>query len=545
MTRPNITTQQTRPFRDQKPGTAGLRKKVVVFQQPHYLENFLAAIFESVNGYEGQTLVIGGDGRFHNRAAIQTAIRMAVAYGFGEIIVGQGGILSTPAASHVIRHHGAFGGLVLSASHNPAGPDGDFGIKFNIANGGQASETLTDAIHARSNTIREYRICELPKVDIDTAGETMIAGIRLRVIDPVEDYAQLMQSLFDFDSMREWLKNHRVAYDAMHAVTGPYAKRLLVELLGADEDSIHNATPLEDFGGGHPDPNLKYAKDLVKQMFADQGPDFGGASDGDGDRNMILGHNIFVSPGDSLAVLAANLHHCPGYAKGISGIARSMPTSRAADKVAHSLDIPIYETPTGWRFFCNLLDNGLISICGEESFGTGSDHVREKDGLWAILAWINILAVRNESVRQIMLDHWQTHGRHYYQRHDYEGLDSQQAQLVMDSLEQSCPQLAGNTYGALRVTQADMFAYDDPVDGSRSENQGLRVIFGDDARLVMRLSGTGTSGATLRLYLEKFETETDRLELKPENVLDELASLADEVAGISRITGRDKPDVVT
>jgi phosphoglucomutase len=535
-----------RPFQDQRPGTAGLRKKVRVFQQPHYLESFVQSVFDALPERGGGILVVGGDGRYHNRSAIQTVIAMAAGNGYRKVVVGQGGLLSTPAASHVIRACKANGGFLLTASHNPAGPDGDFGIKYNLASGGQASESQTEAIYARSRALARYRIADLPAFDIDRIGTMDFDGFSVQVIDPVEAYARLMQSLFDFDRIRGLIgTGFRLRYDAMHAVTGPYARRILVEQLGAPADSLLNAEPREDFGGGHPDPNLVYARALVDEMFGPQAADFGAASDGDGDRNMILGRGIFVTPGDSLAVLAANLHVSPGYREGLAGVARSMPTCRALDVVAGRLGLPSYETPTGWRFFCNLLDAGRITLCGEESFGTGSSHVREKDGLWAVLAWLDLLAARRCSVAEVMQDHWQRFGRHYYARHDYEELPAEQAQAVVDALRGQLATLPGRAAGGITVTAADDFAYRDPVDGSSSRGQGLRVVFGDAARIVLRLSGTGTAGATLRLYLERYETAPDRLALDPSTILAPLAKIAGELAGITRLTGRAKPDVVT
>lgn len=536
----------TKPYPDQKFGTAGLRKKVAVFQQPHYLENLLQSVFDCVPELKGHTLVIGGDGRYHNRTAIQTAIAMAAANGIRRVIVGQGGLLSTPAASHLIRLRKAGGGFILTASHNPAGPDGDFGIKFNLANGGQASETLTDRIHEQTKVITRYRVVEGLYADLDRRGVQIIEGIEIEVVDCVEDYAALMQRLFDFDRIRDWIKkNHSLRFDGMHAVTGPYAERLFVELLGAAAGSVLNASPLEDFGGGHPDPNLIYAKPLVDLMMGEAAPDFGAASDGDGDRNMILGRGVFISPGDSLAMLAANLSLLPGYKSGLAGVARSMPTCRAVDKVAESLKIPCFETPTGWKFFGNLLDAGRITLCGEESFGTSSSHVREKDGLWAVLAWLNILAVTGKSVQQIAQEHWQRFGRHYFLRHDYDDLPVAVATKLIQELTVLAPTLAGQKHGEWTVTQADDFGYLDPVDGSSTHHQGLRIIFGDAARIVLRLSGTGTKGAILRVYLERYEQKESDLGWKAADAVAPLAQIADKLARISELTGRKAPSVVT
>jgi len=536
----------TVPFDDQKPGTSGLRKKVRHFQQPHYIENFVQSIFDSLEDFGGTTLVLGGDGRYYNREVIQVVLRMASANGFGRVLVGQGGILSTPAASHVIRSHGAYGGIILSASHNPGGPTEDFGIKYNIGNGGPAPEKVTDAIHARSLVIDGYRTIEAADVDIDTIGETVIGGMTVQVIDSVADYAALMETLFDFDAIRALIgSGFRVIFDAMSAVTGPYAAEIIGRRLGAGPDAVLNAVPLPDFGGHHPDPNLVHAKALYDRMMAPDAPDFGAASDGDGDRNLIVGRHIFVTPSDSLAMLAANAQRAPGYAGGLKGIARSMPTSAAADRVAEALGIPLYETPTGWKFFGNLLDAGMATICGEESAGTGSDHVREKDGLWAVLLWLNILAVRRESVADIARQHWATHGRNYYARHDYEGIDSAAADTLIAELRAKLPELASKEVGGLRIASADDFAYLDPVDGSTSARQGIRIGFESGSRIVFRLSGTGTSGATLRVYIEAYEPPSGDLAQDTPVALAPLIAAAEAIAGIAAHTGRTAPDVVT
>lgn len=536
----------SKPYPDQKAGTAGLRKKVAVFQQPHYLENFLQSIFDVETRLKGSILVIGGDGRYHNRTAIQTAVAMAAANGVRNIIVGQGGLLSTPAASHLIRSRNAGGGFLLTASHNPAGEDGDFGIKYNVAGGGQASEGLTDRIYEHSRHITRYRTLEGVYVDLDRRGLQTVGSTEVEIVDCVDDYAALMQTLFDFDRIREWFKRgHRLRFDAMHAVTGPYAQRLFVEMLGAPLNSIQNASPLEDFGGGHPDPNLIHARNLVDLMHGDDAPDLGAASDGDGDRNMILGRGLFISPGDSLAMLCEHLHTLPGYRRGLTGVARSMPTCRAVDHVARALAIPCHETPTGWKFFANLLDAGRVTLCGEESFGTSSDHVREKDGVWAVLAWLNILAATNLSVREIAERHWRRFGRHYYARHDYEELSGNQATQVMQSLASSLGERIGERHGDYTVTAADEFTYRDPVDGSIAVNQGLRVVFGDAARIIVRLSGTGTRGATLRLYLERYENHETRLGWNAAEALAPLASIAEKIACIAQTTGRRTPSVIT
>ncbi|RRQ22782.1 alpha-D-glucose phosphate-specific phosphoglucomutase [Thiohalobacter thiocyanaticus] len=537
----------TRPFPDQRPGTSGLRKKVRVFQQPHYLENFVQSIFDSLEGIRGQTLVVGGDGRYYNRTAIQTILKMAAANGIGRILVGRDGILSTPAASCVIRKYHCFGGLILSASHNPAGPEEDFGIKYNTANGGPAPERITEAIHAHSRRIERYRIVEAGDIDLARPGTSRLGDMDIEVIDPVADYADLMEQLFDFDRIRQLLGSgdFDLRFDAMHAVTGPYAEEILVRRLGAPTRSLMHTVPQEDFAGGHPDPNLTYARELVDILYANDAPDFGAASDGDGDRNMILGRRFFVTPSDSLAILTANARRVPGYADGIAGVARSMPTSQAADRVAAALGIKCYETPTGWKFFGNLLDAGEVTLCGEESFGTGSNHVREKDGLWAVLFWLNLLAVTGRSVEQLVNDHWATYGRNYYSRHDYEGVDSEGANALMQSLGQRLPDLQGGRLGNYEVAYADDFRYEDPIDHSVSEGQGIRIGFTDGSRMVFRLSGTGTQGATLRVYLERYEADPDKQHQDAQAALAELIRLADEVAGIRKHTGREAPSVIT
>ncbi len=541
-----ISIVETAPYDDQKPGTSGLRKKVPVFRQENYVENFIQSIFDSVAGFRGETLVIGGDGRYFNREAIQIAMRMAAANGFGRVIVGQGGILSTPAASHLIRKNRAFGGIILSASHNPGGPEGDFGIKYNIGNGGPAPEKLTEAIYARSRVIDRYATVRAVDVDLDAVGQLMLGDMTVEVINPVADYADLMEELFDFGAIRAlFAGGFRMAFDAMHAVTGPYAVEILERRLGAPAGTARNAVPLEDFGGHHPDPNLVHARELYDLMMSPEAPDFGAASDGDGDRNLIIGRGIFVTPSDSLAMLAANAHLAPGYAQGLKGIARSMPTSGAADRVAQKRGIGLYETPTGWKFFGNLLDAGLATICGEESAGTGSDHVREKDGLWAVLLWLNILAARGESVMEIARGHWAEYGRNYYARHDYEGIDTGAAEELMAALRQKLPSLPGERFGGLAVEAADDFAYRDPVDGSVSEGQGVRVLFAGGSRIVFRLSGTGTSGATLRVYLECYEPDAARHGRETQEALSGLIAAAERIAEISRRTGRDAPSVVT
>ncbi|MEG3163163.1 alpha-D-glucose phosphate-specific phosphoglucomutase [Sphingomonas sp. PB2P19] len=538
-----IRTVPTTPYTDQKPGTSGLRKKVTVFQQPNYAENFVQSVFDVVEDKAGATLVIGGDGRFLNREVIQVAIRMAAANGFGRVVVGRGGILSTPAASHMIRKRGAIGGLILSASHNPGGPDEDFGIKYNIANGGPAPEKVTDGILARTLDIDRWLTVDAADIDLDSDGVVEVGGMPVEVVDPVEDYATLMETLFDFDAIRA--AKLTMAFDAMSAVTGPYATEILEGRLGFAKGTVRNGTPLPDFGGHHPDPNLVHAHELYATMMAADAPDFGAASDGDGDRNLIIGRHRFVTPSDSLAMLAANAHLAKGYTGGLKGIARSMPTSAAADRVAEALGIPAFETPTGWKFFGNLLDAGMATICGEESAGTGSDHVREKDGLWAVLLWLNILAVRGESVDAIARDHWAKFGRNYYARHDYEGVESDKADALMAALRGSLAKLPGSRFGDLVVAAADDFAYTDPTDESVSRNQGVRVLFEGGSRVVFRLSGTGTSGATLRVYLERYEAAGGDLDRETGEMLADIVAAADAIAGIVAHTGRTAPDVVT
>ena len=540
----SVTTQ---PIAGQRPGTSGLRKKVAVFQQTPYLENFVQSIFDSLEGFAGQTLVLGGDGRFFNDAAIQIILRMAAANGFGKVMVGQHGILSTPAVSCVIRKHRTFGGIILSASHNPGGPDGDFGIKYNTGNGGPAPEKITEAIYANTQKITRYLTLEGRDVDLAALGTSQVGAMAVEVIDPVADHAELLATLFDFERIGTLLRSgkFRMCFDAMHAVTGPYAHEIFVNRLGAPADSVMNFVPLPDFGGGHPDPNPTYAEALIKVMFAEDAPDFGAASDGDGDRNMIVGRHFVVTPSDSLAVLAANATLVPGYAKGLKGVARSMPTSAAVDRVARTLGIACYETPTGWKFFGNLLDAGRVTLCGEESSGTGSDHVREKDGVWAVLFWLNILAVRGESVEQVLRDHWQTYGRNYYSRHDYEGVDSAAANGLMAHLRESLATLPGQTIDGAQIATADDFAYTDPIDASVSTAQGVRIGLKEGSRIVFRLSGTGTEGATLRVYLERFEPDPARHAIETQEALAPLIALADRLAGIRERTGRTQPTVIT
>ncbi|HNV88261.1 MAG TPA: alpha-D-glucose phosphate-specific phosphoglucomutase [Methylotenera sp.] len=541
-----IITTPTQPFSDQKPGTSGLRKKVKVFQQPHYLENFVQSIFDTLDISAGATLTVGGDGRFYNAQAIQTIIKMAAANGFARVIVGQGGILSTPAASHIIRKYQTFGGIILSASHNPAGPEEDFGIKYNSANGGPAPEKITEAIFAKSKTITQYKVADLPSININAIGETDLGGFTVQVINPVADYADLMAELFDFDAIRTLLKSgFRLMFDGMHAVTGPYAKEILMSRLGAPETSLMNCEVSETFGGGHPDPNLTYAHELVDILYGSDAPDFGAASDGDGDRNMILGNHFFVTPSDSLAIIAANARLIPAYRQGLAGVARSMPTSGAVDRVAKKLNIPCYETPTGWKFFGNLMDAGKVTLCGEESFGTGSNHVREKDGLWAVLCWLNIIAAKKQSVEAIVKAHWAEYGRNVYSRHDYEAIPSETASGVMQHLKGQFGTLPNQSFGKYTVKTCDDFSYTDPVDGSVSTGQGTRVLFACGSRIVFRLSGTGTEGATLRIYLEAFEPDVNNHHLDAQVALAEMIQIALEISELKQRTGREKPTVIT
>ena len=543
----SIRTVATTPFADQQPGTSGLRKKVGVFQQPHYLENFVQAIFDTIEAPPGSAIVLGGDGRHYNREAIQTILRIAAANGIARVLVGRDGLLSTPAASHIIRRHELLGGIILSASHNPGGPDGDFGIKYNIANGGPAPERVTKAIAERAGAIREYRLLDAPDVPLADVGVTSLGAMSVEVIDPVADYADLMESLFDFHALRGLLAGgqFRMAFDAMHAITGPYAHEILERRLGAPAGTVINGTPLEDFGKGHPDPNLTYAHDLVEMLWGEDAPDFGAASDGDGDRNMILGRRFFVTPSDSLAVMAANAHLVPGYARGLRGIARSMPTSRAADRVARALGIQCHETPTGWKFFGNLLDAGMATLCGEESFGTGSDHVREKDGLWAVLFWLNVIAARRQPVETIVREHWARFGRDVYMRHDYEAVPADAARALVDDLRARLGSLPGLRIAGREIASADDFSYTDPVDGSVTTGQGIRIVFTDDARIVLRLSGTGTEGATLRIYLETYEPDPVRHAADAGDVLASLVSAVQELTRLRERTGRDAPTVIT
>ncbi|MES2637711.1 MAG: alpha-D-glucose phosphate-specific phosphoglucomutase, partial [Pseudomonadota bacterium] len=541
-----VQNVHTQPFNDQKPGTSGLRKKVKVFQQPYYLENFVQSIFDTLTIQAGATLTLGGDGRFYNKTAIQTIIKMAAANGFSKVIVGQGGILSTPAASHVIRHYQTFGGIILSASHNPAGPTEDFGIKYNTANGGPAPEKITEAIFAKSKIITQYKVADFADIDLDTIAETQLDNFSVQVINAVTDYADLMAQLFDFSAIKSLLQSDfTLKFDAMHAVTGPYAKEILVQRLGAPATSLMNCEVSETFGGGHPDPNLTYAHELVDVLYSNNAPDFGAASDGDGDRNMILGKAFFVTPSDSLAIIAANATLIPAYRQGLAGVARSMPTSGAVDRVATALDIPCYETPTGWKFFGNLMDAGKVTLCGEESFGTGSNHVREKDGLWAVLCWLNIIAMKKTSVEAIVKAHWAEYGRNVYSRHDYEVIPTGEANGVMAHIKSQFSTLPNQVFGRYTVNTCDDFSYTDPIDGSVSTGQGIRILFKCGSRVVFRLSGTGTEGATLRIYLEAFEPDVKNHHLDAQVALGEMIQIALQISQLKLRTNRDTPTVIT
>jgi len=542
----NRVTRATTPFDDQRPGTSGLRKKVGVFQQPGYLENFVQALFDVLGSASGKTLVVGGDGRYYNRVAIQTILRMAAAHGYSRVLVGRGGILSTPAMSAVIRARAASGGIVLSASHNPGGPEGDFGIKYNIANGGPAPEALTEAVYQRSRQVRQIHTLDSPDLPLDALGTHRLLDTQIEIIDPVADYAAVLRALFDFDAIRAlFSRGFRLRLDAMWAVGGPYAKAIIEDELGAPAGTVVHATPREDFGGLHPDPNPVNATDLLAHMAAADAPDMGAAMDGDADRNMIVGRNFVVSPSDSLAVLAAHATRVPGYASGLAGVARSMPTSTAVDRVAAKLGIACYETPTGWKYFGNLLDAGKVTLCGEESYGTGSNHIREKDGLWAILFWLNLIAVSGKSVEQLVRELWAAHGRCVYSRHDYEGIPADRADALMRALRDALPGLRGAVLAGEPVAVADDFSYTDPTDGSVSSRQGVRIVLRSGSRVVFRLSGTGTDGATLRIYLERHESDPARFDLPVQQALAPLVALAEQVARVRHFTAMERPSVMT
>jgi phosphoglucomutase len=541
-----IQTVATTPFAGQRPGTSGLRKKVAEFLQPGYLENFVQAIFQTLGDCAGQTLVLGGDGRYFNRTAVQVILRMAAAHGFGKVLVGRGGILSTPAVSCVIRKHAAFGGIVLSASHNPGGPDGDFGIKYNVGNGGPAPEKITEAIYIATQGIAVYRISDAAAPELDQLGVSRVEQMEVEVIDSVADYAELMAGLFDFAAIKSlFARGFTMRFDGMHAVSGPYAHAILEGMLGAPAGTVINGTPLEDFGGHHPDPNPVNASELISEMFGPDAPDFGAASDGDADRNMIVGRGLAVTPSDSLAIIAANASVAPGYRAGLKGIARSMPTSTAADRVAKALGVPCFETPTGWKYFGNLMDAGMVTLCGEESYGTGSNHIREKDGVWAVLFWLNLLAASGKPVDTIVREHWARFGRNYYSRHDYEAVDTAAAEGMMAHLRDQLDGLAGQQLDGFTVALADDFVYTDPVDHSVATKQGVRIVMSDGSRIVFRLSGTGTEGATIRLYLEKYEADQARHDVDPQQALAGLAAIAETLSQLKARSGREHPTIIT
>lgn len=543
-----INTITTQPYLDQKPGTSGLRKKVTVFKQENYLENFVQSIFYVASELKNNLLILGGDGRYYNNQAIQTILKMASANGIKHVMVGQNGLLSTPAVSALIRKYNAAGGIILSASHNPGGPDGDFGIKFNISNGGPAPTSFTDATYEFSKTITQYNISHADDIALDNQHTCYIDDMKIEIIDSVAVYSALMKKIFDFEKIKVLftVKKISMCFDAMHAITGPYAKEILEKQLLADAGTVINGIPLEDFGGGHPDPNLAHAEELVSRLNqTENAPDFGAASDGDGDRNMIIGQNFFVNPSDSLAIMTANAHLLPGYTNGIQGVARSLPTSRAVDKVAEELNLDCYETPTGWKYFGNLLDDNRITLCGEESFGSGSDHIREKDGLWAVLFWLNLIAIKQQSVEEITRAHWQKYGRHYYTRHDYEAIDSKVAETLIENLRKISTSLSGKEFSSYKIKLCDDFSYTDPVDSSITKNQGIRILFEDESRIVFRLSGTGTEGATLRVYIERYVNETSLHNLETQTALAELIDIADEIAGIKARCQRSEPNVIT
>lgn len=544
----DIQTISTTPYTDQKPGTSGLRKKVTHFQQDNYLENFVQSIFNNAPGLKGGLLILGGDGRYYNSEAIQTILKMAAANGVNKVIVGQHGLLSTPAVSHLIRKNQAAGGIILSASHNPGGPNGDFGIKFNINNGGPAPTSFTDAVFETSKQLADYHIFESDDIDLDNKHTSQIGDMQIEIIDSVEDYANLMEELFDFDKIKSLFTTGvlTMCFDAMHAVTGPYARKIFEQRLSANVGAVINGVPKNDFGNGHPDPNLAHAKELVAKMNTDLSPPaFGAASDGDGDRNMILGQQFFVNPSDSLAIMTANAHLLPGYKQGIRGVARSLPTSRAVDKVAETMGIDCYETPTGWKYFGNLLDANRITLCGEESFGSGSDHIREKDGIWAVLFWLNLVAEKQQSVEEITRSHWARFGRHYYTRHDYEAIDTEIADNIVTTLRNNINSMVGQRFGDYQVIQCDDFSYSDPVDESLTEHQGIRILFADESRIVFRLSGTGTEGATLRIYIERYVTDTSQHDMETQTALEQLIDIADDIAEIKQRCQREIPDVIT
>lgn len=538
-----IKTIATTPYTDQKMGTAGIRKKSKIVSQPNYIENFIQSLFDAIGGVKGQTFVLGGDGRYYNDIAIQKIIKLAAANGMKKLIIGQNGMISTPASSEVLLKNHADGGLVLSASHNPGGENGDFGIKYATKSGGQCSSKISDAIYARTKEISAFKIFDAPDINLQNLGTQKLGDMEIEVIDPIGVYTEMMENIFDFAAIKKlFAGGFTMVFDAMNAVTGPYAIKIFEEVLGAPKGSVRNFIPKPDFGGLHPDPNLIYAKNLVDFMYSDNGPDFGAANDGDGDRNMILGRKFFVTPSDSLAILTDNYKYIPAYKDGIYGVAKSAATSTAVSRVAKALNIGYYEVPTGWKYFCNLMDSKRITFCGEESFGTGSSHIREKDGIWAVLFWLNIIAATGKSVEQITRDFWKKYGRSYYLRFDYEGIDTNVADNLMADLEAKLPSLNGKTFSNYKVSDAAPFIYNDPVDGSSTKN-GLIIRFADGSRIVYRLSGTGTNGATLRVYLEAYETQN--LDADPLAMLKPIAQIASDIAEISKRTGKTKADVTT
>ncbi|EIE89694.1 hypothetical protein G6F46_003598 [Rhizopus delemar] len=556
----SIQTIPTSPFDGQKPGTSGLRKRVKVFQEKNYTENFIQSMLEAIpaadGGAKGATLVVGGDGRFYSDEVLQTIVKCSVAQGVSKLIVGRNGIVSTPAASNIIRKRKATGGILLTASHNPGGPDNDFGIKYNCSNGGPAPESVTDKIYEITKTIKELKLAtDVPHIDFSQLGTQAVGDMTIEIIDGVDDYVELMKDIFDFDAIKGFFaenKDFKILFDGMNGVTGPYGYRLFVEEFGLPESSVMRCKPLPDFGGAHPDPNLTYAHDLVEAVEK-QGLDFGAASDGDGDRNMIIGKNAFVTPSDSVAIIAHYAKDAIPYFKknGVNGLARSMPTSQAVDLVAKRMGVEHFEVPTGWKFFGNLMDAGRCSVCGEESFGTGSDHIREKDGLWAILAWLSIIAHVNKEkkagVQDILQDHYHIYGRNFFSRYDYEEVDGKGAEEMVNRLRELIEkkELVNKTVGQFTIATADDFEYLDPIDGSVSKKQGVRIIFKDGSRIVIRLSGTGSQGATVRLYVEKYSNDSSEYTKDTQAALKPLIDVALELSQLERYTGRKEPTVIT
>ena len=549
----------TTPIEGQKTGTSGLRKKAAVFSEGNYLANWVQSLFLALpqEEVEGSAMVLGGDGRWFNKEASQIIIKLAAGNGVRKMYVGQNGFLATPAASAVIRARKAYGGFIMSASHNPGGPKEDWGIKFNYSSGEPAPEKITDEIYGFTQTVETLKMADIPDVDLSKVGVTKFGDFEVEVIDPVADYLELAREVFDFDLITSLVtrSDFKMKFDAMHAITGAYARPILVDVLGADPSSCVNDDPKEDFAGGHPDPNLTYAEELVKTMYSADAPDFGAASDGDGDRNMILGNNFFVTPSDSVAIIAANAKCIPYFKDGLKGLARSMPTAAALDRVATKMGVECFETPTGWKFFGNLMDAGRLSICGEESFGTGSDHIREKDGPWAVLAWLSILADRNKdvpvggekvTVEQITKEHWAEYGRNFFSRYDYEGCESEPCEKMVEHLRAvAAASKKGDTYGEYELDYADDFEYTDPIDGSVASKQGVRFVFSDGSRFIFRLSGTGSSGATVRMYIEQYEADVAKQGADAQDALAPLIKVALETSKLAEFTGRESPTVIT